>query len=231
MELRANNSASLTHTPKPDFISTRENDVLKTLRGEDRGHLVGIVKAYDEWNMGMRAESAPQQVKYLRGLAQLHRIMREHGCRYGFIITEIELLCVRAAAEDGPYFASKHNPNPSRVDEGPKPIFGMLETAAPVSLRTAGPDPATGAARMTAGLALWFLHVLAKDEPLPGYAPWKMDVGGPAAVTRQNCRPRDSWMPKVVATETRPAKRLRGWVYPEEPFNRREAPPVRRRRG
>jgi hypothetical protein len=236
LSMRAVNSATTQHYPKPDFISTYPNDFLKTLRGDPRGHLVGIVKAYEEWNSAMRSESAPQQVKYLRGLAQIHRIMREHGCRYGFIITEIELLCVRAGAEDGPYMTSVHlnnggNNNNAIVDDGPKPIFGFLETAAPIELSTTGLDPVTGAQRMTAGLALWFLHMLAKDEPLPGYPPWKMDVGGPAAVTRQNHRARDNWMPKVALHESRVAKRLRGWVWPEEPFSRKEAPNVRRRGG
>ncbi|KAF2665889.1 hypothetical protein BT63DRAFT_43380 [Microthyrium microscopicum] len=226
LALRAANSATTHHYPKPDFIATHENDYLRTLRGDARGHLVGIVKAYEEWNTGMRAESAPQQVKYLRGLAQLHRVMREHGCRYGFIITEIELLCVRAGCDDTTYAS---NPR-AQVDEGPRPIFGLLETAAPISLQTPAVDPPTGRMQMTATLALWFLHMLAKDEPLPGHAPWKMEVGGPAALTRQNFRARDGWMPKVVASETRSAKRLRGWIYPNEPFSRREAPNSRRRR-
>lgn len=235
LRLRAVNSATTQHYPKPDFISTHDNDFLRTLRGDERGHLVGIVKAYEEWNTGMRSESAAQQVKYLRGLSQLHRVMREHGCRYGFIITEIELLCVRAGAEDVPYFTRRAARSSSGaqspvMDEGPKPIFGFLETAAPINLSTNGPDPQTGLPRMTPALALWYLHMLAKDESLPGYPPWKMEVGGPVALTRHNHRPRDDWMPKVVVSETRSAKRLRGWVYPNEPFSRREAPNSRRRR-
>jgi hypothetical protein len=231
LAMRAVNSATTQHYPKPDFISTYPNDFLKTLRGDPRGHLVGIVKAYEEWNSAMRSESAPQQVKYLRGLAQIHRIMREHGCRYGFIITEMEILCVRAGAEDPEYLNTLQCNGNGIIGDGPKPIFGFLETAAPIELSTTGLDPVTGAPRMTAGLALWFLHMLAKDEPLPGYLPWKMDVGGPAAVTRQNHLARDGWMPKVALHESRVAKRLRGWVWPEEPFSRKEAPNQRRRVG
>jgi len=197
LHLRAVNSATTQHYPKPDFIATHDNDFLRTLRGEDRGHLVGIVKAYEEWNTGMRSESAPQQVKYLRGLAQIHRVMREHGCRYGFIITEIELLCVRAGAEDVPYFASRTARSSSAstspiADEGPKPIFGFLETAAPISLSTAGPDPRTGLPRMTPALALWYLHMLAKDESLPGYPPWKMDAQ--SCCFRDTQRKKTPWM-------------------------------------
>jgi hypothetical protein len=233
LTMSALNSATFQHCPKPDFISSYPNDLLKTLKGEPRGHLVGVVKAYEEWNSAMRSQSAPAQVKYLKGLAQLHRIMREHGCRYGFIVTEIELLCVRASAEDDDYAASRRssaNASPHGSDEGPRPIFGYLETAAAIPLSASGAnDAATGAPQMTAALALWFLHMLAKDEPLPGQAVWKMDVGGPAAVTRHNHRPRDSWMPRVGMQESRVVKRLRGWVWPEEPFSRKEAPNMKRR--
>jgi hypothetical protein len=232
LTMRAWNSATFQHAPKPDFVSTYPNDLLKTLRGEPRGHLVGIVKAYEEWNSGMRAQSAPSQVKYLKGLAQIHRIMREHGCRYGFIITEIELICVRAGAEDADYARARNGRNASagpHGDEGPRPIFGLLETAPPIPLSRTGISPETGVPQLTAGLALWYLHMLAKDEPLPGQAPWKMDVGGPAAVTRHNHLPRDNWMPRVGVQESRVVKRLRGWVMPDEPFSRKEAPNMKRR--
>jgi hypothetical protein len=235
LNMSAFNSATFQHCPKPDFISTYPNDLFKTLKGEQRGHLVGIVKAYEDWNSAMRSQSAPAQVKYLKGLAQLHRIMREHGCRYGFIITEIELLCVRAGAEDDDYTARNRSSGASASphgtsDEGPRPVFGFLETATAIPLSVTGAtDPATGMPQLTAALALWFLHMLAKDEPLPGQAVWKMDVGGPAAVTRHNHRPRDSWMPRVGMQESRVVKRLRGWVWPEEPFSRKEAPNMKRR--
>jgi hypothetical protein len=64
---------------------------------------------------------------------------------------------------------------------------------------------------------------------LPGQAPWRTDVGGPAAVTRHNHLPRDSWMPRIGVQESRVVKRLRGWVMPDEPFNRKEAPNMKRR--
>jgi hypothetical protein len=236
LSMRAVNSATVQPCPKPDFISTYPNDFLKTLRGEERGHLVGIVKAFDEWNTGMRTEDAPRKVKYLQGLAQLHRIMREHGCRYGFIITEIELLCVRVGAEDEDYTPTfrQYNANSSTIngvsDDGPKPIFGLLETSAPIPLSATGIDAKSGGHHLTAAMALWFLHMLAKDEPLPGYPPWKIAVGGPVAVTRQHHEARDSWMPKVAQHESRVAKRVRGWVWPNEPFSRKEAHNLRRNR-
>lgn len=227
--MRAGSASSLQHCPRPDFISTYEHDIHKTLRGESRGHLVGIVKSYEDWNTAMRSQSPPQQVKYLKGLAQLQRIMREHGCRYGYIMTEIELLCVKAGAEDEDYARPRQNGALPHLGEGPRPVFGALHTSMPIPLSTSGPHPETGAPQMTASLALWYMHMLAKDEPLPGQAIWKMDVGGPAAVSRHNHRTRDTWMPRIGVQESRVVKRLRGWVHPDEPFNRKEAPKSKRR--
>jgi hypothetical protein len=229
LHMRANNSATTQYCPKPDFISHYDGDVLKTLRGDPRGHLVGIVKSYDDFNSSMRSQNAPAQVKYLRGLAQLHRIMREHGCRYGYIITEIELICVRAGAEDHEYYANRRHGLAPHVDEGPRPIFGRLQTSVAIPLSATGINPSTGQAQMTVGLALWYLHMLAKDDPLPGQAIWKMDVGGPAAVSRHHHYKRDAWMPRVGLQESRIVKRLRGWIYPEEPFSRKEQPNQKRR--
>jgi hypothetical protein len=261
--MRAAHSGGAGNHPRPDFISTHAHDagVFTTLRGELRGRVVGIVKPYDEWNTAMRTEDGARRVKYLRGLAQLHRVMREHGCRYGFIITEIELLCVRAGADDAAYAAApkprwhaerdlERGPGAAAAvfDEGPRPIFGMLETAAPISLCAAAAAPASpspggspegacsppsssrassnggGAPRMTAALALWWLHMLAWDVPPPGCAPWRMAVGPPQAVSRQHFAERDPWMPKVGLQESRVAKRVRGWVWPEEAFSRKELP-------
>jgi len=231
--MQAVNSATTAPPPKPDFISNYSDDVaFNTLNGDRRGRLVGIVKAYEQWNTGMRSQGAPEQVHYLRGLAHLHRVMREHGCRYGFIITEIELLCVRAGAEDDAYNA-KDKPNDAMshnsLDDGPVPVFGWLETAAPIRLSLAGQDPETNAPRLTAALALWYLHMLAKEHPLEGNPVWKMAVSGVAAHTRKNCRDRDPWMPRLGQSETRDAKRLRGWVQPQDPINRKEYPNKKRR--
>lgn len=227
------NSATISPTPKPDFVSGYADDIgFNTLNGERRGRLVGIVKAYEQWNSGMRSESAPQQVRYLAGLSHLHRVMREHGCRYGFIITEIELLCVRAGAEDDEYNAkdkSNETMSHNSLDDGPMPIFGWLETAAPIRLSTHGQDPETNAPKLTTALAIWYLHMLAKEVPLEGQPCWKMAVSGVAAHTRKNCRDRDPWMPRVQETEKRDPKRVRGWVFPQDPINRKEYPNKKRR--
>ncbi|KAK4982151.1 hypothetical protein LTR50_007823 [Elasticomyces elasticus] len=223
---------SLEATPgslqQPEFVSNYKSDHEKTIYGDGRGRVVGVVKCFDQWNSGMRAESPAQRVKYLHGLAHLHRFMREHGCRYGFIMTEIELVCVRCGG-----------PPPSTGND--VPLFGFLELAAPIQMATHGlrsgfpvpptdyHRPSTGPCRvdgsdiqMTATLALFYLHMLAKESPLPGQYGWRLDVGGPAALTRQYHLDRDDWIPKPNLSEKREAKRSRGWVWPDEKLNRRE---------
>lgn len=204
-----------------DFISNYPTDAERILgQGEQRGRVVGIVKAYDDWNTGMRSEGPHKKVEYLRGLAHLHRIMREHGCRYGFIVTEIELLCVRAGG-----MGSGEALNAPSLDAN-TPIFGYLETSAPIQLSAnAQSQTFNGMPPLTAGLALWYLHMLAKDEPLPGHEGnfgWRMDVGGPVLRTRSNCLEKDDWIPKPSLLEKREAKRHRGWIWPEDAFHRKE---------
>ncbi|KAH7552716.1 hypothetical protein BM1_08667 [Bipolaris maydis] len=203
---------------QPEFVSNYPSDYEKTLFGDSRGRVVGLVKCYDQWNTGMRSESPPKQVLYLQGLAHLQRVMREHGCRYGFIMTEIELLCVRCG---GPSDMSTPDPTTVNAQTG-VPIFGYLETSAPISLSTNGSHPETGDMQLTAALALWYLHMLAKENPFEGMGTWRMDVGGPAALTRQNFLEKDSWIPKPQLGEKREAKRIRGWVFPDEPLSKRE---------
>ncbi|KAF2473326.1 uncharacterized protein BDR25DRAFT_130872 [Lindgomyces ingoldianus] len=203
---------------QPEFVSNYQSDYEKTIYGDSRGRVVGLVKVYDQWNTGMRGESPPKQVLYLQGLAHLHRVMREHGCRYGFIMTEIELLCVRCG---GPSDAATVDPTTVNAQTG-IPIYGYLEVSAPIRLSTHGMHPETGAIQMTAGIALWYLHMLAKESPFEGMGTWRMEVGGPAALTRQNYLEKDSWIPKPNLSEKREAKRVRGWVFPDEPLSKRE---------
>jgi hypothetical protein len=203
---------------QPEFVSNYPSDYEKTLFGDSRGRVVGLVKCYDQWNTGMRSESPPKQVLYLQGLAHLHRVMREHGCRYGFIMTEIELLCVRCG---GPSSFSTPDPTTVNAQTG-VPIYGYLETSAPIRLSTSGSHPEAGDIQLTAALALWYLHMLAKENPFEGMGTWRMDVGGPAALTRQNFLDKDTWIPKPQLGEKREAKRVRGWVFPDEPLSKRE---------
>ncbi|KXL46696.1 hypothetical protein M433DRAFT_153485 [Acidomyces richmondensis BFW] len=209
---------------QPEFVSNYQSDVEKTIYGDGRGRVVGVVKCYDQWNSGMRAGLPGERVKYLQGLAHLHYFMREHGTRYGFIMTEIELICVRAGGAPTSLNGDKDPNMPPNV-----PLFGFVEVAAPVQIATSGPSE-TGNLRMTADLALWWLHTLAsRDEPFPGQYHWRMDVGAPSARTRQFHRPRDDWMPKPNLSEKREAKRIRGWVFPDEPLSKRECGRSRRK--
>ena len=179
-------------TEKGMFQSNYQNDV--SIFGGAR--VVGLVKSFDRWNTGMRAEAPHRKVEYLHGLAHLHRHMRENSCRYGFIMTEIELVCVRAGAEEIPH-------------------FGLLELAVVRLERRDG---------LTAGLALWYLHMLAKEMPLLGQPGWKMDVGGAAACTRHKALDKDPWIPEPQLGEKRTAKRERGWILPADPLHRKELP-------
>ncbi|KAI9802997.1 MAG: hypothetical protein M1825_002230 [Sarcosagium campestre] len=212
----------------PHFVSAYQDDVEKTILGQGRGRVVGLVKSFDRWNTGMRAEAPHRKVEYLLGLAHLQRCMREHSCRYGFIMTEIELVCVRAGTDDIPY-------------------FGMLELAPTVQLKTTAADdssspsssssssPSASASHsshptaLTACLALWYLHMLAKEVPLPGQASWRTEIGGAAALTRHKfLSDKDDWVPEPQLGEKREAKRNRGWVMPGDPLHRREMPRSKR---
>ncbi|KAI0100524.1 hypothetical protein GGR51DRAFT_532345 [Nemania sp. FL0031] len=171
--------------------------------GKPTARVVGLIKSFDRFNTGMRVEGNIKRVEYLRGLAHLHHVMREHGTRYGFILTEIELVLVRNGAEGTPH-------------------FGYLEvTRVPLAPQQAN-DEDEESTPLTACLALWGLCMLAGDEPVLGHAPWKAEVGAPAEGTRRKALARDDWMPQPQLAEKREAKRARGWVLPEDPVGRKE---------
>ncbi len=182
----------------PHFLSAYANDATHTLSGNGRGRLVGLVKAYDVWNTGMRHGKGQTHVRYLTHLAHLQRVMREHNCRYGYLITEIELVCVRMGTEEG----------------SSPPYFGLLQLAPPIALQKRD--------GLTACLALWYLHMLCADQPLPGQCGWRVEVGPPVALSRQKvlgCG-RDKEMQSVGVQESRMAKTRRGWIWPENEFHR-----------
>jgi hypothetical protein len=205
--MRALKMTSSAPRQQPNFVAAYQSDAEKTIYCDGRGRVVGVVRCFDQWNSGMRNELATRKIEYLRTLAHLHRCMREHGCRYGFIMTEIELVCMRAG---GPLNS-----------DSDMPLFGYLELSTPIQISTSGLTSSEDL-QMTADLALWYLHMLAKEEPLPGQYTWRMDVGGPAARSRSHHLPQDSWVPTVHQQEKREAKRARGWVFPNEPLHKRE---------
>lgn len=164
--------------------------------GKPTARVVGLVRTFDRFNTGMRVEGNIKRVEYLRGLSALHHTMREHGCRYGFILTEIELVLVRNGTESTPF-------------------FGDLEVTS-VQLNASGEDS------LTACLALWGLCQMASDQVQPGQAHWRSEIGAPAEGTRRKAKPRDSWMPAPQLAEKREAKRSRGWIMPEDAVGRKE---------
>lgn len=238
IEMRSLTHSDPTSGPRtqPEFIANYADDAdaatampnFYSERDGQRGRVVGVVKPYAAWNSGQRNSSPPDQIRYLAGLATLHHFMRQHGCRYGFLCNEIEIVCVRMGGNGG-----------DKV-----PLFGFLEVADPVCFSThctpsAGstpssfcPSPSSNPTtsysatqqplQMTGPLALFYLLLLSKSQPLPGQYSWSLDIGPPAALTRQKCASRDAWMPKPNMAEQRAARRGRGWVWPEEGLSRFE---------
>ncbi|KAL2888641.1 putative sialidase-like protein [Ceratocystis lukuohia] len=199
--------------------------------GKPRARVIGLVRAFDRFNTAQRVDGNIKRVEYLRGLAALHHAMREHGTRYGFIITEIELVVVRNGPETTPNFGFLEVVsvplNAAASQNRPKTADGKTvnnDTAASASASTSA--SASGASvdtdKLSACLALWGLCMLAGDEPMPGHAHWKSDIGAPAEGTRRKALARDSWMPPPQLAEKREAKRARGWVLPEDPVGRKE---------
>lgn len=200
---------------QPSFRSIYTNDPDATSLGRSR--VVGLVKANEVWNNTMRAQGNIEKVQYLRGLADLHRHMRAHSCRYGFIMTETELTVVRNGERDEPHFGYLE-----------VRTIDLKEHAS--SIGDDGEDaecddqgvPLRPELHMTALLALFYLHMLARKDPLPGQPAAYSEIGAPAVGSRRSCLPRDAWIPQPQLAEKRAAKRARGWVWPEEPVGRKE---------
>ncbi|KAK5658782.1 hypothetical protein OQA88_1593 [Cercophora sp. LCS_1] len=208
--LAPNNSGMQTDCMFVANIAGEAASAAAIFGGKPTARVVGLVKSFDRFNTGMRVEGNVKRVEYLRGLAHLHHAMREHGCRYGFILTEIELVFVRNGTEGTPH-------------------FGYLEVGSvQLAAASADGDAMAGApsdpeeAQMTACLALWGLCMLAYDEPASGHVHWKAEIGAPAEGTRRKALPRDDWMPQPQLAEKREAKRSRGWIWPEDAIGRKE---------
>ncbi|QGA12531.1 hypothetical protein EYB26_000175 [Talaromyces marneffei] len=240
----------------PHFLANYASDTDVTSSGVRRGRVVGIVKSFDRWNTGMRNEPPHRRVEYLRGLAHLQRCMREHSCRYGFIITEIELVCVRAGCDDGddvPYFGYLELSSPIATKESSSNIdqhSRRRSSTPPHSSAASSYDDnrsthsrssslssfsshqhedsqdgnGLGGVPLTATLALYFLLMLSKSMPLPSQPSGHLNVGGPGALSRQRIlpEPKDKWIPEPQLGEKREAKRVRGWIMPQDAWHRRE---------
>jgi hypothetical protein len=241
-------------TGGPHFLANYASDTERTSSGSPRGRVVGVVKSFDRWNTGMRNEPPHRRVEYLRGLAHLQRCMREHSCRYGFIMTEIELVCVRAGCDEGddvPYFGYLELASPIATKESSETFDPDAARAATVAMAASSgeqadsPGSSDGSSSrspsppavsyqedappglnvpMTASLGLYFLLMLSRAMPLPSQPSGHLNVGGPGALTRQRILPegKDKWIPEPQVGEKRDAKRVRGWVLPQDAWHRRE---------
>ncbi|KAL3461284.1 hypothetical protein BJX64DRAFT_163128 [Aspergillus heterothallicus] len=246
------------HHGGPHFLANYGSDSEQTSSGSPRGRLVGIAKSFDRWNTGMRNEAPHRRVEYLNGLAHLQRCMREHSCRYGFIITEIELVCVRAGCDEGddvPYFGflEVSAPIPTNIAAQPAGLGQESESNLTAYASPSSPTPSIDSSLgsqsppeedytvtapealnvpMTASLALYFLLMLSKSVPLPSQPSSHLNVGGPGTLTRQRVLPdgKDKWIPEPQIGEKRDAKRVRGWVWPHDAWHRREGGGVPRSR-
>ncbi|KAL2868264.1 uncharacterized protein BJX67DRAFT_51578 [Aspergillus lucknowensis] len=251
-------SSNNKHHGGPHFLANYASDTEKTSSGLPRGRLVGIAKSFDRWNTGMRNEAPHRRVEYLNGLSHLQRCMREHSCRYGFIITEIELVCVRAGCDEGddvPYFGflELSTPIPTNVAANPTGVGLGAESISAVYASPRSPTPSADDSLasqspsqegysmpapealnvpMTASLALYFLLMLSKSVPLPSQPSSHLNVGGPGVLTRQRVLPdgKDKWIPEPQIGEKRDAKRVRGWIWPHDAWHRREGGGVPRSR-
>ncbi|KAG6040438.1 hypothetical protein E4U41_000568 [Claviceps citrina] len=187
--------------------------------GKPLARVVGLVRSFDRFNTGMRVEGNVKRVEYLRGLAALQHAMREHCCRYGFILTEIELVLVRSGTEPVPFFGHLEVTSVQLSDTAARSDDAAAAAAAaaiaPTTTTTSSPP-------LTACLALWGLCQLAGDDTPAGHAPWRAEIGAPAEGTRRKAKPRDAWMPQPQLAEKREAKRTRGWIWPEDAVGRKE---------
>ncbi|PNS20754.1 hypothetical protein CAC42_2685 [Sphaceloma murrayae] len=193
-----------------NFVSSYQDDEDLTIYGDGRGRVVGVLHPSNVWQSRWKRGSVFEQKRYLNGLANIHQAMRDHSCRYGFIVTEYELVCVRYRTKSSnrklPYFGS----------------LELSESLPMAAVHQSTPSTTGTGPQLTAALALFYLHMLAKKGGLDGQMHWKLDVGKPEDLTRQTYEKRDSWMPEILKEDERKMKNLRGWTYPKEKLNKKE---------
>lgn len=206
------------NSSESSFISTYIDEIGHLASGSGIVRIVGLVKSYDIWNSSMRTEGNHRKVKYLRGLSNLHYHMREHGCRYGFIITEIEIVVVRNGTEKVPYFGYLEIQTIQLATNNSHTRFEGKSG----SLNENENDISQNRPKMTALLALWYLHMLARDVTTPGQASWRTEIRPSAEGTRRKCLKKDDWIPEPQLAEKREARRIRGWVFAEDAVGRKE---------
>jgi hypothetical protein len=153
-------------TTDASFISNYTDDTSQLIYGRGLGRVVGLVKSFDRWNTGMRVEGNHRKVEYLRGLA--------HTCTATCASTAVDTASSsprsssslsETAAENVPHFgyleiqtiqlAAHDNPQTCTFEE----VEGSFVDAGEENVVQRKP-------KMTALLALWYLHMLARDDVL-----------------------------------------------------------------
>ncbi|OJD18202.1 hypothetical protein AJ78_01760 [Emergomyces pasteurianus Ep9510] len=107
----------------------------------------GDIKPSWKWNTALRTGYPNQRAEFKQALSQVNYYMNQHKTRYGFLITNLELVAIR------------------RLDNN-----GSLELSTPI------PWEAQGTAtqpRLTVLLALWYIGMLAAQDE--GAEQWHMD--------------------------------------------------------
>ncbi|KAL2847039.1 hypothetical protein BJX68DRAFT_268339 [Aspergillus pseudodeflectus] len=106
----------------------------------------GDLKPHWKWHTNMQFGSPTEQAEYRQALSQVNWYMKQNQTRYGFIMTDHELVAIR------------------RLDDN-----GNLELSPPIPWDAQG---TVAQPRMTVLLALWYLGMLASQNQ--GAGQWKL---------------------------------------------------------
>ncbi|OJD22676.1 hypothetical protein ACJ73_05974 [Blastomyces percursus] len=106
----------------------------------------GDVKPSWKWSTAMATGTDHDQTEFRQVLSQVNHYMKQHGSRYGFVLTDNELVAIR------------------RLDG-----VGRLQLSTPISWESRG---TAAQPRLTVMLALWYLGMLAAQDV--GQDQWRL---------------------------------------------------------
>ncbi|POS81631.1 hypothetical protein EPUL_006679, partial [Erysiphe pulchra] len=177
-----------------------------------KGRVVGLRKDLNGWDLirGKHAQNLKKKLDYLECLAQLHYYLREYGCRYGYILTDVNLIVVRHGIEETPHFGYLETKifalNPSRRQS--------LEEDGELS-ECLAPQMRSGQVQDgPALLALWHLHMLALNMQVDGNVSWNIDTGSYSDKSRHRFLARDADLAIILESDVRCAERRKKWNAP-----------------
>ncbi|KAK2755868.1 hypothetical protein FQN54_005664 [Arachnomyces sp. PD_36] len=120
----------------PDFTYL----VVSLVSGTGPNRAPGDVKPSWKWNTAMATGGEFKQKEFRQVLSQVNWYMKQHNSRYGFVITDLEMVAIR------------------RLDNN-----GRLELSAAIPWEVGGGQQP----RLTVMLALWYLGMLAAQDQGP----------------------------------------------------------------